>query len=256
MEEGKSLPELPRGWAWATIGEVTQPIEKVKPEEHPDTQFAYLDISSIDNQVNKVVEPKAYYGSEAPSRARQLVRADDVLFSTVRTYLKNIALVPEIYDGQIASTGFSVLRSESGISSKYLFYFSLTDQFVNPLSKLQRGTSYPAVRDSDVRAQPVPLPPLPEQHRIVVKIEELFTQLDAGVAALERAQAQLTRYRQAVLMAANLGDDADTTAAMCGQIAGAYYGVAEIPEEWLAKLAMRPFLEDLADRLYYRREKE
>ena len=205
-EERNSLPELPVGWVWTTIGEVTQPIEKVMPKENPDTQFTYLDISSIDNQLNKVVEPKIYSGSEAPSRARQLVRAHDVLFSTVRTYLKNIALVPEIYNGQIASTGFSVLRGESDISPKYLFYYSLTDQFINPLSKLQRGTSYPAVRDSDVRAQPIPLPPLPEQHRIVAKIEELFTQLDAGVAALEKAKAQLRRYRQAVLKAAVEGE--------------------------------------------------
>ena len=205
-EERNGLPELPKGWVWTTIGEVTQPIEKVMPKENPDTQFTYLDISSIDNQLNKVVEPKIYYGSEAPSRARQLVRAHDVLFSTVRTYLKNIALVSEIYDGQIASTGFSVLRGESGISPKYLFYYSLTDQFINPLSELQRGTSYPAVRDSDVRAQPIPLSPLPEQQRIVAKIEELFTQLDAGVAALEKAKAQLRRYRQAVLKAAVEGE--------------------------------------------------
>jgi type I restriction enzyme S subunit len=205
MGEG-NLPELPQAWEWTTIGEVTQPIEKVKPKENPDTQFTYLDISSIDNQLNKVVEPKVYYGSEAPSRARQLVRAHDVLFSTVRTYLKNIALVPEIYDGQIASTGFSVLRGESDISPKYLFYYSLTDQFINPLSKLQRGTSYPAVRDSDVRVQLIPLPPAAEQHRIVAKIEELFTQLDAGVAALEKARAQLRRYRQAVLKAAVEGE--------------------------------------------------
>jgi len=206
MGEGNGLPELPQGWVWTTIGEVTQSVEKVKPKENPDTQFTYFDISSIDNQINRVVKPKTYYGSEAPSRARQLVQVNDVLFSTVRTYLKNIALVPEIHDGQIASTGFSVLRGESDISPKYLFYYSLTDQFVNPLSKLQRGTSYPAVRDSDVRAQPISLPPATEQQRIVAKIEELFTQLDAGVAALEQAQAQLRRYRQAVLKAAVEGE--------------------------------------------------
>ncbi len=206
MEERNGLPELPKGWVWTAVGEITQPIEKVQPRKNPDTQFIYLDISSIDNRLNRVVEPKTYYGSEAPSRARQLIRVNDVLFSTVRTYLKNIALVPEIHDGQIASTGFSVLRGESGISSKYLFYYSLTDPFLNALSKLQRGTSYPAVRDSDVRAQPIPLPPLPEQQRIVAKIEELFTQLDAGVAALKKAKAQLRRYRQAVLKAAVEGE--------------------------------------------------
>jgi type I restriction enzyme S subunit len=193
---------LPDGWVWTTIGEITQPIEKVKPRENPATPFTYLDISSIDNKTHKIAEPKTYYGAEAPSRARQLVEANDVLFSTVRTYLKNIALVPEIYNGQIASTGFSVIRAESEVSSKYLFYYSLTDQFVSELGKLQRGTSYPAVRDGDVRVQPIPLAPLPEQRRIVDEIETQFTRLEAGMAALERAQANLRRYKASVLKAA------------------------------------------------------
>jgi type I restriction enzyme S subunit len=120
----------------------------------------------------------------------------------VRTYLRNIAPVPDIYDGEIASTGFSVLRGEPGIIPGYLFYYSLTDEFVDELTERQRGTSYPAVRDSDVRSQPIPLAPLPEQQRIVEAIETQFTRLDAAVRALERAQANLARYKAAVLQAA------------------------------------------------------
>jgi len=116
--------------------------------------------------------------------------------------LKHIAMVTDKHDGQIASTGFCVIRSMSFISSKFVFYWTLTDEFVNPLTMIQRGTSYPAVRDSDVLARHIPLPPLPEQHRIVATIEELFTRLDAGVEALSKIKLQLKRYRQAVLKAA------------------------------------------------------
>jgi ADP-ribosyl-[dinitrogen reductase] hydrolase len=56
-------------------------------------------------------------------------------------------------------------------------------------------------------------------------------------------------YQDAILAAANLGDDADTTAAICGQIAGAYYGVSAIPAAWLAKVALRSEIEERADRL-------
>jgi len=56
-------------------------------------------------------------------------------------------------------------------------------------------------------------------------------------------------FRDAILAAVNLGDDADTTAAICGQIAGAYYGVSAIPSQWLASLTMRGDIEELADRL-------
>lgn len=193
---------LPAGWVWTTIGQATQPIEKVDPRENPDQQFTYLDISSIDNTLNRVVEPKTYQGADAPSRARQRVRSDDVLFSTVRTYLKNVALVPETHDGQIASTGFSVLRAVLGIDARFLYYYILTEQFLSPLNDLQRGTSYPAVRDRDVREQPFPVAPPTEQRRIVAKIEELLTRLDAGVSGLKRVQAALKRYRAAVLKAA------------------------------------------------------
>jgi type I restriction enzyme S subunit len=194
--------ELPDGWIWKTIGEVTLPIEKVDPTQKPKKEFTYLDIASIDNSLHKITEPKSYYGADAPSRARQLVQANDVLFSTVRTYLEKIAQVPEIYDGQIASTGFSVLRANESVLPKYLFYYSLTQKFLEPLNELQRGTSYPAVRDSDVRVQTIPVAPLPEQERIVAKIEELFTQLEAGTSALERVQAGLRRYKASVLKAA------------------------------------------------------
>lgn len=57
-------------------------------------------------------------------------------------------------------------------------------------------------------------------------------------------------FREAILMAANLGDDADTTAAVCGQIAGAYYGAQQIPAAWMEQLALRSEITALADRLY------
>jgi len=124
----------------------------------------------------------------------------------VRTYLKNIAQVPQAFDGQIASTGFCVIRLKESLNKKFYFYLALSDQFINPLSKIQRGTSYPAVRNSDVLEQKVPLPPRPEQDRIVAKLEETFTQLEAGVAELGNAKAQLKRYRAAVLKSAVEGE--------------------------------------------------
>ena len=175
------------------------PIEKIDPSSNPDQAIDYLDISSIDNKCNRILKAKRYFGKDAPSRARQLIKRDDILFSTVRTYLKNIAMVPVKYDGQVASTGFSILRAAEGINSKFLFYYTLTQDFLNPLSELQRGTSYPAVRDDDVRIQKLPIAPYNEQKRIVAKIEELFSELDKGIESLKTAREQLKVYRQAVL---------------------------------------------------------
>ncbi len=76
---------------------------------------------------------------------------------------------------------------------------TLFDGFLNPLNNLQRGTSYPAVRNSDVFSQKIPLPPFNEQERIVSKIEELFTKLDVGIEALKKTRILLKQYRRSVL---------------------------------------------------------
>jgi len=193
------LPALPEGWCWVRVGDITAPVEKVLPQNKYSDQFIYLDISSIDNMKHSIVEPKRYSKSEAPSRARQLVQTNDILFSTVRTYLENVAMVPEIYDGQIASTGFSVLRAGAMVVPKFMFYYILTNSFLEPLNELQRGTSYPAVRDGDVRIQPFPLPPLGEQEAITSQLEQrlsVVAEVEAVVAAL---LARSARLRQAIL---------------------------------------------------------
>ena len=173
---------MPTGWAWASLGEISEPVQKINPRENPDSKFKYIEIASINNQ--KITEISICKGKDAPSRARQLVKKGDTVFSTVRTYLKNMALVTDDLDGQIASTGFCVIRPSKPINSKLIFYFVQTNSFLNTMSKIQRGTSYPAVRDSDVFSQRIALPPAMEQNRIVDKVEELFSFLDAGVASL------------------------------------------------------------------------
>lgn len=203
---GEELYELPKGWVWAKLEDIVEKIENTNPSINSEQEFIYLDIASIDNSLQKITQPKTYLGKNAPSRARQLVKAGDILFSTVRTYLKNIAVVSNIYHNQIASTGFCIIRPYKEISQTFIFLITQNDNFLEPLNQLQRGSSYPAVRDSDVFAQNIPLPPLLEQHRIVTKIEELFTQLDAGVELLKKVKAKLKRYRQAVLKAAVEGN--------------------------------------------------
>ena len=198
LEEEKPS-ELPTGWVWTSMGELCEHVQKVNPKEKPDSEFKYIEIASINNQKQRITDVSICKGKDAPSRARQLVKNGDTLFSTVRTYLKNIALVGEDLDGQIASTGFCVIRPTDLINKRVIFYFVQTNNFLNKLTKIQRGTSYPAVRDSDVFAQRFALPPFMEQGRIVNKVEELFSFLDAGTESLRKVQTQLKRYRQAVL---------------------------------------------------------
>lgn len=201
------MPEkLPNGWVKTTLGEVCLPVETIQPADSPDIEYTYFDIGGIDNKSNRIAETKTLTGRTAPSRARQAVRKDDILFSTVRTYLRKIAWVEGDYPNPVASTGFAVIRAAEGVSSRFLFFQVLSEHFLEPLHVLQTGTSYPAVRARDVFAQPILLPPTSEQERIVAKLTFAFSGVERAEAAARRAQQRLRRYCAAVLHAAVTGE--------------------------------------------------
>lgn len=152
----------------------------------------------MDNTKFKLNGAKIYTWGMAPSRAQQVVRNGDILFSTVRPYLKNISTITELYDKNIASTGFCVIRPFL-VNPKYVFNYVLTETFINSINKYAKGTSYPAVTNKVVMTQRIPLPPLQEQNRIVAKLEELFSELESSIATLKLAQSQLKAYQQKLL---------------------------------------------------------
>jgi type I restriction enzyme S subunit len=130
------------------------------------------------------------------------VRAKDILFATVRPTLQRIAIVPEELDKQICSTGYFVLRPKSGIDHKFLFYSLFTEEFMGQMANLQKGASYPAVTDGEVKAQQLSFPPLPEQRRIVSILDEAFEGIATAKANagknLENARALFESYLEAL----------------------------------------------------------
>jgi len=146
------------GWQLVELKEVTQDVANVNPSLSPDTSFTYIDISSIDSKTFSVVDPKHVLGSQAPSRARRPVEIGDVLFSNVRTYLRNVAQVEAVSVPAIASTGFTLLRAEEGTSQRYLFHLARSRYFMSLATPEQAGSHYPATSDSKVRGLEVPMP--------------------------------------------------------------------------------------------------
>jgi len=155
------------------LGDVTLPIERSDPASQFSDTFNYIDISAVDNASKNLIGNLSKKTSEAPSRARQLVRPGDVLVSSVRPGLNAVALVPNDLPNAVASTGFCVLRPISEVlTPEYLFHFVTTESFVQILVSRQKGGAYPAVSDDDIRAVSIPLPPLSEQKEIVAILEE------------------------------------------------------------------------------------
>jgi restriction endonuclease S subunit/predicted ATPase len=198
--------ELPHGWVRTTLGEICVPVSTIQPVEMPNANFTYFDIGGIDNRTNRVVDKKTFIGRNAPSRARQAIKKGDILFSTVRTYLRKIARVEDDEPNAVASTGFAVIRPAKGVSSEFLFFQVLSEEFLQAVNALQSGSSYPAVRAKDVFSQPILLPPTLEQERIASKLIAAMSAVQQAEAATNRARDRVERYRMAVLNSAVTGE--------------------------------------------------
>jgi len=164
---GLEVFQLPSGWEEKSITQVTIRTKQRDPRRTPHQRFRYVDVSSISRELLKIASPTELLGIDAPSRARKEIQENDVLFATVRPTLRRIAIVPAELNGEIASTGYCVLRSDpEQLDPRFLYFYLLTDHFNSRMAGLERGVSYPAVSDSDVTNSRIPLPPLPEQKAI------------------------------------------------------------------------------------------
>lgn len=200
------MSELPKGWLKTTIADVTLPYDTADPTRTPTKNIVYIDIGSIDNQTQTISAPKYIVGRDAPSRARRIVAAGDILFSTVRTYLKNIAVVSDEFHGQYTSTGVAVLRPNEAVEVRYLFNYVRSNSFVSEISKAQDGTLYPAVKEKDVSSAQIPLAPILEQKRIVTKLDKLTYRTASTREHLSHIPRLLTRYKQRSLSSAFGGE--------------------------------------------------
>ena len=186
------------------LGELTKPkVDQLGPPAAGE--FVYVDISSIDNKSKRIVEPKRLGVDAAPSRARQRLKAGDVLVSMTRPNLNAVAVVPPDLDGAVASTGFHVLRANEKVLPNWLYYGVQSRNFIEAMSGVVQGALYPAVRPRDIQSFDLPAPDVDEQRRIVAEIEKQFSRLDEAVANLQRVMANLKRYKLGVFRAAITG---------------------------------------------------
>ena len=146
--------------------------EKRNPTLEPDKMFTYIDISSIDVTTGIITNPQELMGEEAPSRARKVVRAGDIIISTCRPTRGAIAIVPAEMDNQICSTGFSVIRAHDNINNHYLHFILRSDVVKEQFRKFSTGSSYPAILDDDVKKTIIPLPKTSIQDEIARNVNE------------------------------------------------------------------------------------
>ena len=142
----------------ASIGELVSSIPRAKSVFRGSDVIKYIDISSIDNVNNEITNFTEYTFSEAPSRAQQHLSKGDILISTVRPNLKNVAMVRWDSDNLVGSSGFCVLRVVKA-SPEYLMTVVCSNVFTEAMIRATTGANYPAIKDVDVLEYMVDLPP-------------------------------------------------------------------------------------------------
>lgn len=161
-----------------SLGDYMFPMETKKPKKEEE-YFDYIDIDSIDNKQQRVVKPKKILVKEAPSRAARGLKEDDIVFSMVRPYLRNIAYITKNLSHCIASTGFYVCRCKNGLNPHYLFYYLCNQELLDYLTEhFMRGDNSPSIRKDDLLGLKLVIPSTEEQEEIVRILDSIFEKED------------------------------------------------------------------------------
>jgi type I restriction enzyme, S subunit len=227
--EPEEVPyDLPDRWEWVRIRNIGHDWG----QKTPDQLFTYIDVGSINNTIGIICDDvQLLESSDAPSRARKIVRQGTVIYSTVRPYLLNIAIVEQEYIHEpIASTAFAIVHPYSGIVNRFIYYYLKSPVFIRFVESTMKGVAYPAINDGDFFRGVFPLPPLAEQRRIVAKIDQLMARCDElEKLRIDRSQRLLTVHTAALdrLLTAKDSSEFSTAWSFITQHFGELYSVKE-----------------------------
>ena len=157
-------------------------IIKTKKKHKKSDIIKYVDISSINNLKNEIISYKKYEVGLEPSRAQQCLTKGDILISTVRPNLKNIAINNYEEDNVVGSSGFCILRVNKCMK-EYLLEVVKTEKFTNDMILLATGANYPAIRDKDILDYKIAVPPINLQNQF----SEIVKQIDKQKFEIEKS---------------------------------------------------------------------
>ena len=206
--------DLPDGWELATIGELITPegvfidgdwIES--KDQDPNGDVRLLQLADIGDGFYKNKSSRFLTKEKALELNCTFLKKGDVMLARMPDPLGRACIFPG--DGKECVTVVDVCIIRSGtddIGHKWLMYWVNSPKFRNTIASLQSGTTRRRISRGNLATITFPVPPVKQQKRIVAKIEELFSHIDAGIEALNKAKQLLKQYRQSVLKAAVTGE--------------------------------------------------
>lgn len=179
-------------WNEVRLGELIDINPETLSVSKYNGKIQYIDIASVNRgQLDGYTE---YDIVDAPSRARRIIRNNDIIFSTVRPNLRAYYYVKNCPDNAICSTGFAVLRAKDNVDSRFIYSLVTENSFVDYLSLVAKGSAYPAADTADFKKAKVTVPNLPTQARIadiLSTYDDLIENNNRRIALLEKAAQEL-----------------------------------------------------------------
>jgi type I restriction enzyme, S subunit len=217
---------------WRALGELTLSTRNIKWREAKRT-YRYIDLTSVNIDTKSIIETSEIQASNAPSRAQKLVENGDVIFATTRPAQQRYCLIDDEYSGEVASTGYCVLRAKQDeVLPKWILHWIASSDFKTYVEEHQSGSAYPAISDAKVKdfQIPIPCPDNPQKSLEIqveiVRILDAFTKLTAELTAeLTARKKQYNYYRDQLLSF----DDGEVEWKTLGEIANVQRGASPRP---------------------------
>jgi type I restriction enzyme, S subunit len=204
-EQDTQLHELPKGWIWTKIGEISLSIRDGThtPPARVVQGIPLLSARNVKERYIDWEENFSFISSDDFDKidSNNSIRENDILLTIVGT-LGRACVVKTVKPFTIQRSVAIIRVDTQLLSPSFIQHVFNSPSFRKLLTDGAKGTAQQGIYLGTLGTLPLPLPPLTEQHRIVAKIEELFTRLDDGVNELKKVQLQLKRYRQSVLKSA------------------------------------------------------
>ena len=186
----------PENWKVYKLGELTEiNSDSLGAKTSPDRRLKYIDLGSVNTGAIDLPADEFIF-EDAPSRARRIISAGDILMSTVRPNLKGFARADDKLDGYVCSTGFAVLSAESKVDSKLIYQSLFSESFERQFHQLLVGSSYPAINNSDVEKLYLALPIKKEERE---NIAEILTTWDEAISKTEKLINAKKRYKKGLM---------------------------------------------------------
>ena len=184
-----------RGWREVKLKDVAKSNSQNIDKTYPHKEILYLDTGSITE--GKISDLQPFNIDKAPSRAKRLVKNNDIIYSTVRPIQRHYGFIKNPHDKLVVSTGFSVIETNNKLANSLFIYYLLSSRSViKKLDIIAEGstTTYPSLRSEDIENLEFFLPPLAEQKTIA----EILSSLDDKIELLHRQNKTLEDMAQAL----------------------------------------------------------